>query len=225
MRGLNFAVSKNTVKTAKFYPHEILSTQGLSIFSSRCAEVTDSINVFISLMSDKSENHIHKEVLGTRVKRDHEDYMKLKEWFENHNPFEVEENLVALDTGLTDVHRKVTCDRSEEVGASIQNQITGESFSTCSFKRKNQIVTLQSLYSSVKIGNEKVTIDPLTLFLRLVVMIGRKPDEEIKTYFEYELSSFPLSLFKDGCMRSTQKSKLKSFLKMFLMCLLKKELQ
>lgn len=43
-------------------------------------------------------------------------------------------------------------------------------------------------------------------------MIERKPDEEIDKYVEYELSSFPMSLFVDGCMRSSQKAKLKSFL-------------
>ena len=59
---------------------------------------------------------------------------------------------------------------------------------------------------------KKVTIDSHTLFLRLVVMVERKPDEEITKYFEYELCPYPMSLFKDGVMRSSQKSKLKSFL-------------
>ena len=71
---------------------------------------------------------------------------------------------------------------------------------------------MQSLYSAVKIGEEKVTIDPLTLFLRLIVMVEKKSDEEIASYFEYQLSPYPMSLFKDGVMRSSQKSKLKYFL-------------
>ena len=161
---------------------------------------------------NKPEAKKHKELFAARVKRDHDDHIKLKLWFVDHNPFEAGENLVALDTGLSDVKGTVNCDRAEEIGTSIQTEITGKTFANCSFKRKNQITTLQSLYSSVKIGDEKVTIDPLTLFLRLVVMVERKPDEEITNYFEYELCPYPMSLFKDGVMRSSQKSKLKSYL-------------
>ena len=68
----------------------------------------------------------------------------------------------------------------EEIGALIQNRVTGKSFSECFFKKKSQI-TLQSLYSSIKIGDEKV----ITLFLRLVVMVERRPEEETEKCFEY----------------------------------------
>lgn len=161
----------------------------------------------------KSESKQHKELYPARVKRDHDYYLKFKSWFVDHNPFQIGENLVALDTGLNDAKGIVNCDRAEEIGQSIQTEITGKSFATCSFKRKNQVTTLQSLYSSVKIGDEKVTIHPLTLFLRLlVVMVEKKPDQEVINYFEYELCPYPMSLFKDGVMRSSQKSKLKSFM-------------
>ena len=53
---------------------------------------------------------------------------------------------------------------------------------------------MQSLYSSIKIVEEKVIIDPLTLFLLLVVMVERKTEEEIKKYFEYKLSQCLMSL-------------------------------
>ena len=176
----------------------------------RCAEVTDSINMITALKRPK--NDIHKELFATRVKRDHDDFIKLKSWFESHNPFTAGESLVALHNGLSDTKGTVTCDKAEEIGSSIPTQITGKSFASCTFKRKNQIVTLQSLYSSVRIADEAVTIDPLTLFLRLVVMIERRPNDEITKYFEYELSPYPMSLFKDGCMRPAQKSKLKAYL-------------
>ena len=64
----------------------------------------------------------------------------------------------------------------------------------------------------MNIGREKVTIDPLTLFLSLIVLIERKHEKEIVHYFRYELSPYPMSLFKDGVMRTAQKSKLKLFL-------------
>ena len=57
-----------------------------------------------------------------------------------------------------------------------------------------------------------MTIDPLTLFLRLLVAVERKPEDEITNYFNYELRPYPMSLFKDGKTRPSNKSKLKTFL-------------
>ena len=119
---------------------------------------------------------------------------------------------MALDSGLVDVKESLSCDKSEEVGEKIQKEMTGMPFGEVSLKQKNQVTTLQSLHSTIKVGKDKVTIDPLTLFLRLIVIVQKKPDEEITDYFRYELSPFPLSLFKDGIMRAPNKSKLKSFL-------------
>ena len=55
---------------------------------------------------------------------------------------------------------------------------------------------------------ENVTIDPLTPFLRLLVVVERKPENEIANYFNYELTPYPMSLFKDRKMCSTKKSAL-----------------
>ena len=57
-----------------------------------------------------------------------------------------------------------------------------------------------------------MTIDPLTLFLSLLVVVERKPENEIANYFSYELTAYSMSLFKDGKMCSTKKSALKTFL-------------
>lgn len=106
----------------------------------------------------------------------------------------------------------MTCDKAEEVGTAIQKELDGKSYAECSFKRNKQITNLQSLYSNINIGAERISIDPLTLFLRLIVLVERKPEKEIVDYFNYELSPYPMSLFKDGVMRTAQKSKLKQFL-------------
>ena len=66
----------------------------------------------------------HKELFVVRVKRDHDDYIKLKSWFVDHNPNEVWESLVTLDTGLSDDKGTVNCDKAEEIGALIQTEIT-----------------------------------------------------------------------------------------------------
>lgn len=120
---------------------------------------------------------------------------------------------MALDSGLVDVNDVLTCDKPEEVGVAIHKEMDNQCYGEVKLKKSNQVTTLQSLYSTVSAGSEKLTIDPLTLFLRLIVLIERKPEEEIVNYFEYELSPYPMSLFKDGVMRTAQKSALKSYLK------------
>ena len=59
---------------------------------------------------------------------------------------------------------------------------------------------------------ENVMIDLLTRFLRLLLVVERKPENETANYFIYELTHYPMSLFKDGKMYSTKKSALKIFL-------------
>ena len=129
----------------------------------RCAEISERMN---EITSATYESQTHKEMQPGRIKRDNIDFEKIQSWFRSHNPFTYGENLVSLDSGLVDEKKRVNCDRSGEVGAVIQKALDGKSFSTCTFKRKDQIITLQSLYSSVTIEKEVVAIDPLTLFLR-----------------------------------------------------------
>ena len=88
----------------------------------------------------------------------------------------------------------------------------GQAYTDCSVKWRKQISTLQSLYASVNVGTEKVTIDPRTLFLRLIVLVERKPENEIVDHFRYEMAPYPMALFKDGIMRTAKKSKLKQLL-------------
>ena len=106
----------------------------------------------------------------------------------------------------------VTSDKTEEIGASIQQSLDHQSFTKVSFWRKDQITKLQSLYSSISIESKKVSINPLTLFLRLIVVVDRKPENETEDYFSYKLSPYPMSLFKDGAMTPAAKSNLKNFL-------------
>ena len=42
---------------------------------------------------------MHKEAW---VKRDSDDFSKIKSWFEDHSPFNAEPQLIVLESGLTD---------------------------------------------------------------------------------------------------------------------------
>ena len=107
----------------------------------------------------------------------------------------------------------INCDKAELICARIQKSFNNQTFASCSFKRKDQITNLQSLYSSITIDKERVTIDPVTLFLRLVVLVDGKAEVEIENCFYYELTPYTTALFKDSVMRTAKnKSPLKNFL-------------
>ena len=96
-----------------------------------------------NLLTSKSDNNEHKELFSARIKRDYDDFSKIKSWFEDHSRFEAGPQLIALEFDLTDDKNLVTCDRTEKIGASIQKDVYGNPFSNICFKMKKQIITLQ----------------------------------------------------------------------------------
>ena len=100
----------------------------------------------------------------------------------------------------------VNCLEAECVGRSIQDSLDGVSLKEATVKRSAQATTLSILKPSVKIGNEKVVIDPMILFSRLVVLLQRH--DGITRFFAYELAVVPMSLFKDNMMHKPSKSAL-----------------
>ena len=98
-------------------------------------------------------------------------------WFQLHSPFIIGEELIALDTGLVEVGHSLTCDNwwQHSVGGDIQKEMDGQAYTDCPIKQSKQISTFQSLYASFNVGTEKVTIDPLTLFIHLILLVERKP--------------------------------------------------
>ena len=76
--------------------------------------------------------------------------------------------------------------------------------------RKERTVTLATLHSTFKIDNEVVSINPLILFSRLILLAER--GEETNPCFEYELTNYPFTLFKNGMMRNGNKASLCNFL-------------
>ena len=75
---------------------------------------------------------------------------------------------------------------------------------------KEKIVTLATLHSALKIDNEVVEIDPSILFSRPVLLAER--EEDATACVEYEVTNYPLSLFKGGMMRSGNNASLRNYL-------------
>ena len=150
----------------------------------------------------------HEDLGKSRLQRDYNDLQKLTTWLDDqsHDPFDANRTVLqALDSGLI-ADESITCDDAESIGMCIQRNLDDVSLSEASIKRSQQAVTLASLKPSIKVGNQKVVIDPMVLFSRLIILLQRNDD--IASYFAYELAPVPTALFKENMMRKPTKSAL-----------------
>ena len=93
----------------------------------------------------------------------------------------------------------------------MQEKLNNVIVADAKMKRSEQIKPLAFLYNKIKIGTKKeIVIDPTALFSRLIVMVQREDD--MSTYFQYEMTVEPTSLFKDGLMRKPNKPQLRKAL-------------
>ena len=104
----------------------------------------------------------------------------------------------------------VNCERAEELGWMIQKELDNISLADASVKRKNQIKPLDTFRNTVKINEVQVYVNATVLFTRLAAVAKREDDEE--KYFDYELTTEPMSLFKNGLMRKPDKPALRKAL-------------
>ncbi len=177
----------------------------------KCAGVHDAMTTTTNLKHKTSDQHIE---LGTsRSKRDFEDLRNIQEWFNQHEPFNVNEGrLRSLSSGLTATDGdSVNCDRTEEVGAKIQHQLDNVGVMEATMKRSEQVRSLDHLYPGVQVDKKKIHINPTILFSRLIAIVQR--EEDMGPFFDYELTTIPTSLFKDNAMRKTEKAQLAKALK------------
>eukprot|EP00794_Sanderia_malayensis_P012470 gene12470-13758_t len=104
----------------------------------------------------------------------------------------------------------VNRERAEELGWMIQKELDNMSLANASIKRKNQIKPLDKFQNTVKINDDQVYVNATVLFTRLAAVAKREEDEE--QYFEYELTTEPMALFKNGMMRKPDKPALRKAL-------------
>ena len=96
------------------------------------------------------------------------------------------------------------------MGEKIQVNLDNVAISEAKIKRKDRITGLDMKVNSVLIDKKPVTVNPNLLFNRLSALAGR--EENVEKYFDYELTPYPMSLFKDGCMRKADKAALRSLI-------------
>ena len=172
----------------------------------RCAGVHEAMTTLTNLKHMTSEQHIELGI--SRSRRDFKDLSKIQEWFDQHEPFDLNEpRLRSLSSGLTAADGDgINCDRTEVVGAKIQKSLDNMTVLEASIRRSEQVQSLHHLYPAFKVDKKKVHINPTLLFTRVVAIVQR--EEDMTPYFDYELTTVPTSLFKDNTMRKPAKAQL-----------------
>ena len=153
-----------------------------------CMEVNNAMQEHTRVAYSTSEQH--KEARETRQEKDLKDTEELIYFLKTRNPFNEDPSLHCVTTGVT-AGEKVNADNARAVGDAIINSMVGQNVLDHAFKRKHQLVTINT--HTIKISGEFVQIDPQLLFQRLVTAGTRS--EQLTDIFEYELCSYPTALF------------------------------
>ena len=145
-----------------------------------------------------------------RRTRDDADFKKLYSWLLLRNPFCLaDKRLKSLSTGIIG-SEKVTCDSADNIGAEIHKKLDNMAMKDAKIKKSDMLVGLASKVNEVNVQSKNVMINPTVLFTRLSALAGR--EENIEKYFDFELTTYPMSLFKDGMMRKPDKASLRNHL-------------
>ena len=104
----------------------------------------------------------------------------------------------------------MTCDSAESVGLNLHKKLDNVSMRDAKIKRSEMIIGLNSKTNKVNVEKKAVPINPSVLFTRLSALAGR--EDNVEKYFDFELTTYPMSLFKDGVMRKPDKASLRNLL-------------
>jgi len=85
-------------------------------------------------------------------------------------------------------------------------QLDGSNMAETSIKRRDHIKPLADLKPGIQVDHQKLNINPIILFSRHITIVQR--EEDMSPYFDYKLTAFPTSLFKDNFMRKSVKAQL-----------------
>ena len=172
----------------------------------RTADIHNAMSSLTGACRKTSEQHVN--LSSSRMKRDAKDFALVKDWFDNHEPFDKSEpELKSLSSGMI-AGPDINCDVAEDIGRAIQKKQDGVMFEEVKIRRKDKAKTFEDMLPAIKIGDSRVIISPTILFSRLTALSNFTDD--VGENFRYELTPEPTSLFKFGMMRKPQKSNLRN---------------
>ncbi|XP_061724855.1 uncharacterized protein LOC133530806 [Cydia pomonella] len=154
----------------------------------------------LSIVSQVVENFCKPSEIEPNT-MDKQDSAKLQSWFEEHNPFAETGNLVALSMDTTG--KDLNCHEAEMVGKQIMKETIGQKYRDVRYERIHCVRPL-SVDKSIEIEGLHVPIEPDTILKR----IYKTSEEKLKSFFEYELAPYPMSLFDDRGISESNKSSL-----------------
>ena len=177
-----------------------------------CAAVHEAMSSLTN--SHHLTSNQHAELGKSRSAQDAKDMMKMLEWFDQQDPFNVEvSSLQSLTSGLTATDEDmINCDQAKEVDEKIQTSLDGVAVKSAKIKRSENVRTLQNLQAGIRIDKKGIHSNPAVLFMCCTVL-AQWQSEDVEPYFIPELAAIPTSLFKDDLMRRTDKSELARVIK------------
>jgi hypothetical protein len=156
-------------------------------------------------------NSEHVDVGKSRMQRDFADFQKMKNFLQVYSPFRFADNerLVSLCSGVAaGAEDEVNCDQADVIGLKMQEKWDRCLYGDISCKKADQIKPLAHLMTACSIDNDTVFVDPVHLFHRLVIVGERETN--LRECFVFEMTPYPMSLFKNGVMRKPDKPSLYS---------------
>lgn len=173
------------------------------------AELNHAVQELTKLTTETSEQH--KECGKSRLIRDNKDIEIIYNFLKDRNPFNcaTPNEFRNIADGIVSTS-KANVDRAEEIGFKILSSLEDKNVFEYSFERCKQVVRMSSK-NELLIDGEMITIDPDTLFQRLLLLIlqSDRTEEEKAAAFCYELCQTAPSLFdQNGLMREANSSSL-----------------
>ena len=150
----------------------------------------------------------HVDIGLSRVRRDCSDLQKFLDWLQANDPFSgADSRLRSLSAGLVaDEADNLTCDSAEDVGAAIHHRWNDVTFYDLCLKKSDKVTTFKNLQGDSGCQKTKQIQSTTNIFHRILLLAERSAD--ISNYFHYELTPYPMALFKDCSMRKPNKANL-----------------
>lgn len=158
------------------------------------AEVNFAMQDLTGVRYQTSEQH--RENSQARQQRDIKDTAEILNIFTLHDPFGSDSTLHNIISGVV-AGEEVNVDEAKSTGNVIIKSLTGKSVHDFVFKKSNQSITMGSK-TGVSTKEDNFQVDPQHLFQRLCLVASTISLDDQKSYFEYELSNHPTSLFDDS---------------------------
>lgn len=163
--------------------------------------VITSVEDFADEKSSTTEQHVDNST--SRLKRDLQDTKKFDDWLKSQNPFIKVDKIMSISTGITGDF-SINCYEAQKIGMEIMTKSNGNNFEEISYSRKDRVLPLAAVNTSIKVEDTSVPVEPEMMFRRIA--FAKKSQDELKNYLKYELAPFPLPLFDVNGMRKCKKS-------------------